>query len=98
MEGSGKAVFNAKWSLPDGVTVTSATIYRGKSSTDKNFEAATLKTKGTPYDTGLRVRTGDFTLNLDSLTTGYHYVCIVIDYIEGGTTKELISDVQKWSI
>ena len=48
--------------------------------------------KGTQYDTGLRVTTGDFTLHLDHLTSGtYQHVIIKIDYTLHEEHKTLTS-------
>lgn len=90
--GAKKAVFNAKWSLPTGAEVESAIIYRGQSTAAKDVLASTLTSKGTPYDTNLRVRNGDFTFNLSGLTTGkWQHVVIDITYTVNGATKHLIS-------
>lgn len=90
---SGKAVFNAKWSLPNDAVVKSAKIYRGYTTSEKAIQSQTLISKVTsPYDTKLLVRNGDFTLNISGLTNNtWQYAVIDIVYEIGGTEYHLTS-------
>ena len=94
---AGKAVFNAKWTIPSNggeITVESVKIYRGFTSTDKDISADTLRSRGTEYDTSLLVQHGDYTLKLSDLTSGkYQHVLIVIKYtINDGEPLYLVSN------
>lgn len=92
---SGKAEFNAKWSLPAGAEVSSVKIYRGHTSTEKSISAGDLIKKGTVLNSSLIVQNGDFTLHISGLTpTYYHHVVIVITYSVNGTAHKLTSQVQ----
>ena len=93
---SGKAVFNAKWSIPAGSEVNSVKIYRGTTKADKTISAETLISAGTATKVNLYARNGDYTLNISGLTaTKYQHVVIVIDYTLKGERKTLTSEVQK---
>ncbi|MBR0302542.1 MAG: hypothetical protein IJQ80_01695, partial [Clostridia bacterium] len=93
---SGKATFNAKWSLPAGSEVNSVKIYRGTTKADKTISAETLISAGAATKVNLYARNGDYTLNISGLTaTKYQHVVIAIDYTLNGERKTLTSDVQK---
>ena len=94
---SGKATFNAKWSLPEGSTISSVKIYRGSSSADKVVAESTLTSKGSVHNVNLFVRNGDYTLNLTGLTPGkWQHALIQIKYNDkNGNPQTLTSTVQK---
>lgn len=93
---AGKAVFNAKWSLPKGAQVSDVTIYRGYTTADMTVSAKTMVDYGKAFTANLLVRNGDFTLNLTNLTpSNYQHAVIVISYTVDGQAKTLTSAVQK---
>lgn len=96
---AGKAVYNAKWTIPsqEKITVKSAKIYRGYTANyNSNIDSSKVLSSNTVFDTGLNVQHGDYTLRLSDLTSGkYQYVVIQIIYTVGEDTTEyeLTSDV-----
>lgn len=89
---TGKAVYNAKWTIPsqEKITVKSAKIYRGyTNSYNPNIDSSKVLSSNTVYDTGLNVQYGDYTLRLGELTSGKcQYVVIQIIYTVGEDTAE----------
>lgn len=92
----GKAVFNAKWSLPVGADVKSVKIYRGYTSTNKTVSADSIIKRSAGYDADLLVQNGDYTVYISGLTPNYYqHAVIVIKYSVNGTDHTLTSQVQR---
>lgn len=92
----GKAVFNAKWSLPANADVKSVKIYRGYTSTAKTVSADSIIKINAGHDADLLVQNGDYTLYLSDLTPNYYqHAVIVITYSADGVTHTLTSTPQK---
>lgn len=81
---TGKATFNAKWSLPEGAHDITVDIYRGYTTGDTDVEDYKIMAfNPSTVDTMSNVRNGDFTLNLTGLTSGtYQHVLINIRYLD----------------
>ena len=100
-ESGGKATFSAKWSIPEGCTVTSVKIYRGyTSSYNSGITSGILTSYGTLHNVNLLVRTGDYKLRLSGLSANtYQYAVIIINYKDSDNeTQKLISTVQSAGI
>ncbi|MBQ7714704.1 MAG: hypothetical protein IJT70_02420, partial [Clostridia bacterium] len=92
---AGKAVFNAKWSIPAGATINSVKVFRG---TTKNYKTTITAEKiiagNAVTNAKLFALNGDYTLNITGLDAARClYAVIVIDYTIDGERETLTSTV-----
>jgi hypothetical protein len=64
-----EAVFQAKWSIPEGSTVSSVKVYRGYTSTNKDITESVLCLKGAVTNVNMKAINCDYKLNLSGLTS-----------------------------
>lgn len=88
----GKAVFNAKWSIPAGSDIISVKTYRAMTKAANTYEAEQFMGLVSANELGMRGLNGDYTLRLSNLKAArYQHMLLVIEYRTAAGAVETIN-------